>query len=139
MSDTTTTIADLRALLRAFVAARRWEPYHTPKNLAMSIAIEAAELMEHFQWYSSDESRLLVQDEAARAAIAEELADVLIYALHFANECGIDVSGAVRAKVARNERRFPVEGAVIDKIRRKARSKGKMGEAHAQPGKDGNS
>ncbi|GAP64123.1 hypothetical protein ARMA_2546 [Ardenticatena maritima] len=107
MSDTTTTIAELRALLREFVAARRWERHHTPKNLAMSIAIEAAELMEHFQWCSGAESRRLVEDEEARAEIAEELADVLIYALHFANVCGIDVSSAVRAKVARNEKRFP--------------------------------
>ncbi|MFQ5611971.1 MAG: nucleotide pyrophosphohydrolase [Anaerolineae bacterium] len=107
--DNQTTLAQLREVVRRFVAARRWKVYHSPKNLAMSIAIEAAELMEHFQWLSPEESRQLLQDSEARAAVADELADVVIYCLAFANRADIDLSAAVQAKMARNEGRFPVE------------------------------
>lgn len=107
--DGTTTIADLRKEVADFVAARDWNGYHTPKNLAMSIAIEAAEIMEHFQWISVAEAAQLARSPATQAEIADELADVLIYCLSFANATGIDVAAAVRAKLARNEHRFPVE------------------------------
>jgi dCTP diphosphatase len=108
MTDTETTIAELRHLLQQFVAARHWEGYHTPKNLAMSIAIEAAELMEHFQWFTGDASQQVLQDPATSAEVADELADILIYCLHFANQTHIDVSSAIRTKLARNADRFPV-------------------------------
>ena len=107
--DQQTTVADLRTAIHHFVAARDWYQFHTPKHLAMSIAIEAAELMEHFQWSSPEESAALVEDETARAAVADELADVLIYCLSFANSSGIDVSTAIKTKLARNEGRFPVD------------------------------
>lgn len=107
--DDCTTIADLRAEVADFVAARDWNGYHTPKNLAMSIAIEAAEMMEHFQWLTVEQAVDLTQEPSAQAEIADELADVLIYCLSFANAAGIDVAAAVRAKLARNEYRFPVE------------------------------
>ncbi|MEZ4866421.1 MAG: nucleotide pyrophosphohydrolase [Caldilineaceae bacterium] len=106
--DQSITLADLRAAVHAFVAARAWYQFHTPKNLAMSIAIEAAELMEHFQWRTPEESQALMADTAARAEVADELADVLIYCLSFANSAGIDVSHAIHTKLARNESRFPV-------------------------------
>ncbi|HQY93769.1 MAG: nucleotide pyrophosphohydrolase [Caldilinea sp.] len=109
--DNTTTVDDLRRAVQEFVAARDWERYHTPKNLAMSIAIETAELMEHFQWLTIEESQARVTNDAARAEIADELADVLIYALSFANSSGIDVSDAIFRKLARNQTRFPVETA----------------------------
>lgn len=105
--DKETTVAELREAVNNFVAARDWEQFHTPKHLAMSIAIEAAEIMEHVQWLSADEARALVQDDGARAEVADELADVLIYCLSFANSAGIDVSRAIRTKLARNETRFP--------------------------------
>ncbi len=105
--DEETTVGQLRAAVRQFVSARNWEIYHTPKNLAMSIAIEAAEIMEHFQWRTPAASSALVQDEALRAEVADELADVLIYCLSFANACEIDVSAAIQKKLARNETRFP--------------------------------
>jgi NTP pyrophosphatase (non-canonical NTP hydrolase) len=108
--DSTTTIGDLRRAVHAFVAARDWERFHTPKNLAMSIAIEAAELMEHFQWLTTEASTArMTTDAAARAEIADELADVLIYALSFANSGGIDISDAILRKLDRNQTRFPVE------------------------------
>jgi dCTP diphosphatase len=107
--DDRTTIADLRAEVAGFIAARDWNGYHTPKNLAMSIAIEAAEIMEHFQWLSVEQAAQLAQEPVARAEIADELADVLIYCLSFANAADIDVAEAVRLKLARNEERFPVD------------------------------
>ncbi len=107
MTDDATSIGELRAEVAAFVAARNWEQYHTPKNLAMSIAIEAAEIMEHFQWSSLEEATAFVRDAAARAEVADELADVLIYCLSFANAAEIDIATAIRTKMARNEGRFP--------------------------------
>ena len=107
--DDTTTIGELRAAVAEFVAARDWNQYHTPKNLAMSIAIEAAEIMEHFQWSSLEQATARANEAEARAEIADELADVLIYCLSFANAAEIDIAAAIRAKMARNEGRFPVE------------------------------
>ena len=106
--DQTTTISDLRAAVEQFVHARDWERYHTPKNLAMSIAIEAAEIMEHFQWQSLEESQALLANATTHAEVADELADVLIYCLSFANNAQIDVSDAIYKKLTRNEQRFPV-------------------------------
>lgn len=110
--DESTTLDDLRRAVASFVDARDWNRYHTPKNLAMSIAIEAAEIMEHFQWGSLEEAQALVHDPDLRAEVADELADVLIYCLSFANSSGIDISTAVRAKLARNETRFPVDSTL---------------------------
>ncbi len=109
MSDETVTLADLRRRVSQFVAARDWEQYHGPKNLSMSIAIEAAELMEHFQWLSSDQAAQALQEDGAVAAVADELADVLLYSLSLANVLEIDLSAAILGKLERNERRFPVQ------------------------------
>jgi len=108
-NDDHTSVGELRAAVRAFVAARDWEQFHTPKHLAMSIAIEAAEIMEHVQWLNAEEAHALARNSAQRAEIANELADVLIYCLSFANSADIDISTAVRTKLARNEGRFPVD------------------------------
>jgi NTP pyrophosphatase (non-canonical NTP hydrolase) len=113
--DDAVTVEQLRQAVDRFVAARRWYDYHSPKNLAMSIAIEAAEIMEHFQWRSSDEAVAYVADPAHHRQVADELADVLIYCLSFANVTGIDVSRAIFTKLARNEVRFPVEETRITK------------------------
>jgi NTP pyrophosphatase (non-canonical NTP hydrolase) len=103
------TLRDLQARVARFVDEREWRGFHSPKNLAQSIAIEAAELMEHFQWLTIEQSRDLVRDPEARPAIALELADILIYALSFAEAAGIDPGGAILEKLAHNERRFPPE------------------------------
>ena len=108
MMDETTTIAELRARMADFVARRAWERFHTPKNLAISIAIEAAEIMEHFQWYTAEESIAHMRDSTLRTEVADELADVMLYCFSFANAAGIDISDAVFKKLARNEDRFPV-------------------------------
>ena len=108
MTDDTTTVADLRAAIARFVAEREWEPFHSPKNLAMSLAIEAAELMEHFQWITIEESRAVAQDESKRAAAAEELADVLSYVLAMANALDLDLSATFKNKLAKSGAKYPV-------------------------------
>jgi dCTP diphosphatase len=105
--DENSTFGELKSAIRDFVHARNWEQFHTPKNLAMSITIEAAELMEHFQWLTPQESTDILANPQELAEIADELADVLIYCLSFANSTGIDISGAITRKMERNEYRFP--------------------------------
>ena len=105
MPDRETTVAELREVVESFVAARDWHQFHSPKNLSMSLAIETAELMEHFQWITTDESRTL--DETRLAAVREELADFLCYILAIANELEIDVSQALRDKMVKNEQKYP--------------------------------
>jgi dCTP diphosphatase len=107
MTDTTTTIAELKELVREFVDQRDWRQFHAPKNLSMSLCIEAAELMEHFQWISAEESRRVADDRARLAAVGDELADVLCYALAMSNELGLDLSAAIRRKMRKNERKYP--------------------------------
>jgi dCTP diphosphatase len=105
--DASTTLAELRGVVREFVEERDWRQFHSPKNLSMSLAIEAAELMEHFQWIDVPESREAGKDPARLGAIGEELADVLCYALAMANELGLDVATIVREKMAKNALKYP--------------------------------
>ncbi len=108
-SDSNTTIAELRQLIADFVAERDWSQFHSPKNVSMALAIEAAELMEHFQWLTTEASRRLADEPQKLAEIAEELADVVGYSLALANELGIDVSSAVRAKMVKNAEKYPAD------------------------------
>ena len=108
-SDSTTTLADLKARVLAFVRARDWEQFHSPKNLSMALAAEASELMEHFLWATPEQSKAVAADAAKRGKIADELADVVIYALEFANITGLDVAAAIEAKMAANAKKYPVE------------------------------
>jgi len=109
MADATTNVADLRELVRQFVAERDWQQFHAPKNLSMALAIEAAELMEHFQWISPAASRLVGEDAEKREFVSDELADVLCYVLALANELNIDLSRAVRDKMKKNAIKYPAE------------------------------
>jgi NTP pyrophosphatase (non-canonical NTP hydrolase) len=108
-SDATTTVAELRQLVADFVAERDWSQFHSPKNVSMALAIEAAELMEHFQWLTTDASRSLVDEPDKLAAIGEEIADVVGYSFALANELGIDLSNAIRAKMIKNAIKYPVK------------------------------
>lgn len=108
-TDADTTVAELRDLVERFVAQRDWHRFHSPKNLSMALAIEAAELMEHFQWIDVAQSRETAADAARRAAVGEELADVLCYAMALANELGLDIATAVRAKMVKNARKYPAD------------------------------
>jgi NTP pyrophosphatase (non-canonical NTP hydrolase) len=101
-------LAACAADLQAFADARDWGQFHTPKNLAMSLAIEAGEVMEHFQWTAPDAATLSPE---ARAAVALELADVFSYLLRLASVLEIDLASALRTKLAINEQRYPVEKA----------------------------
>lgn len=109
MTDDRTTLADLRAAIAGFVAEREWAPFHSPKNLAMSLAIEAAELMEHFQWLTIDESRAVAQDDSKRAAAGEELADVLAYVLAMANALNLDLASTFKDKLAKSAKKYPID------------------------------
>jgi len=109
MHDAGTTVAELKALVEAFVAERQWQPFHDPKNLSASIAIEAAELMEHFQWLRSDELAAVVNDARAMAEIRDEVADITAYLLSFASRMGIDLSQALESKMRKNAAKYPAE------------------------------
>ena len=109
MSDETTRISELRDVVRQFVAARDWEQFHAPKNLSMALAIEAAELMEHFQWISVEDSRHVGDDADKLAAVGEELADVLCYVLAIANELNIDLSETLHRKMQKNQLKYPAD------------------------------
>jgi NTP pyrophosphatase (non-canonical NTP hydrolase) len=106
-SDQTVRVGELVAAVEAFRDARDWRRFHPPKNLAMAIAIEAAELMEIFQWVAGDDSAA-VADGSQRDHVAEELADVLIYCLTLASALDLDVSTVVLDKIAANGHKYPV-------------------------------
>ena len=109
MDDTTTTVAELKRLVEAFVAERKWEPFHDPKNLSASIAIEAAELMEHFQWLRTDQLEAVKDDAAKMQAIREELADILAYVVSFASTMNIDLASALDGKMRKNAGKYPAD------------------------------
>lgn len=107
--DDHTTIADLRTVVQEFVSERQWEPFHNPKNLSGSIAIEAAELMEIFQWLTTEECSQTAHHPPTHRHTREELADVVIYCLALANALEIDLSQAIYEKMAANAAKYPVE------------------------------
>ncbi len=109
MNDHDTPVAALRKLVSEFVLERDWQQFHTPKNVAMALAIEAAELMEHFQWLTPEQSRDVVEQRDKLGQVAEELADVVCYALALANELRIDVTSALYDKMEKNRRKYPTE------------------------------
>ena len=109
MSDSQTTVADLKTMVRNFVDARDWQQFHAPKNISMAMAVEVAELMEHFQWMPVEQSRQIGQNPDKLDAVGEELADVVCYALALANELNLDVSHIMRKKMQKNEVKYPAE------------------------------
>ena len=102
-------LADLRERLRRFAAERDWQQFHAPKNLAIALSVEAAELLEHFQWLSEEASRRLPAGD--RAKVSAELADVLLYLVRLADELDVDLAAAARDKIELNARKYPVDGA----------------------------
>ncbi len=104
-----TDLDRLRDALRTFTAERDWRQFHSPKNLAMALAVEAAELLEVFQWMTEQDSRS--PDAAAKAAAREEVADVLLYLLRFCDELGIDPVAAAHDKMKTNAQKYPVDKA----------------------------
>lgn len=102
-------LSDLAARLRDFARERDWDQFHSPKNLAISISVEAAELLELFQWSRGRDDWDCMQEESIRDRSAEELADVLLYLIRFADKAGIDLEQAARKKLERNAAKYPAE------------------------------
>ncbi|MEW2528291.1 nucleotide pyrophosphohydrolase [Streptomyces sp. NPDC047071] len=100
-------IEGLQRRLAEFAAARRWEQYHTPKNLAAALSVEASELVEIFQWLTPEESARVMEDADSAHRVTDEVADVLAYLLQFCAVLGVDPLEALAAKIERNEERFP--------------------------------
>jgi NTP pyrophosphatase (non-canonical NTP hydrolase) len=109
MADATTTVAALRDAMRRFVSERDWDQFHSPKNLVMGLAVETAELMEHFLWMDNAASRGHVRESGHREAIGEEVADVACYLLALSNVMELDLSAAILDKLEKNARKYPVE------------------------------
>ncbi len=109
MPDSTTTLASLKEAWARFVAERDWEQFHSPRNLAMALAVEAAELMERFLWLDDDASRAVSRDPRRLEQVGDELADVTGVVLALCNVLNLDLSDAVARKMASNVRKYPVE------------------------------
>ena len=103
------SLDQLAQRLQAFAQARDWGQFHSPKNLASALIVEAGELLEHFQWLTEDQSRHL--DAGKKQEVAFEMADVLLYLIQMGNELGVDLIDAAQRKVALNEQKYPVEHA----------------------------
>ncbi|MFG2622006.1 nucleotide pyrophosphohydrolase [Streptomyces sp. NPDC048507] len=109
-------LRQLQLRLADFAAARNWGPYHTPKNLAVALSVEAAELVEIFQWLTPEQSAAIMEEPENAHRVTDEVADVLAYLLQFCEVLGVDVLDALAAKIERNEARFPVTGpSTIDR------------------------
>lgn len=109
------SLAALRLRIREFAAARAWERYHTPKNLAMALSVEAAELVEPFQWLTAEQSQHL--DRNQHEAVRQEIADVLIYLTRLADVLEIDLLQAAADKLALNARKYPVDQAYASALK----------------------
>jgi len=104
-------LPSLREALRQFAEARDWRPFHTPKNLAMAMIVEAAELVEHFQWLTPEQS--LELPPAKLLQVRDEVADTLIYLVELADVLGIDLIAAARDKIAKNALKYPAPGGTV--------------------------
>ena len=100
-------LEEIRQCVANFAKERDWDQFHSPKNLAMALSVEAAELMEHFQWLSEAQSRDL--DEATLAAVADEIADVQVYLVRIADSLGVDILSTVKNKMEKNAQKYPAE------------------------------
>ncbi|MEU9706815.1 nucleotide pyrophosphohydrolase [Streptomyces sp. NPDC047981] len=100
-------VAGLQRRLAEFAAAREWQPYHTPKNLAAALSVEAAELLEIFQWLTPEQAERVMDEPDTAHRVEDEVADVLAYLLQFCEVLGVDALAALAAKIDRNELRFP--------------------------------
>ena len=109
MSDKQTYIQELRSIIETFVDERDWQQFHSPKNLAMSISIESAELMELFQWLSLDEAKKVMESGETREDAIDEIADILIYSFAFCIRNEIDITDAIKQKMKKNINKYPAE------------------------------
>ncbi|MFC8451685.1 nucleotide pyrophosphohydrolase [Kitasatospora sp. NPDC057223] len=105
------SLENLQERLTRFAAAREWQPFHTPKNLAAALSVEAGELLEIFQWLTPEQAADIMSDPGSAHRVRDEVADVLAYLLQFCAATGVDPLTALAAKIERNELRFPAPGA----------------------------
>ena len=108
-ADQQTTVAELKAIMQKFVDERNWQKFHNAKNLTMSLAIEAGELMEHFQWLTTEQVEQGTGYD--RNEVADELADVVCYALSLANALDLDIAQSVESKMRKNREKYPIGGS----------------------------
>jgi NTP pyrophosphatase (non-canonical NTP hydrolase) len=108
-TDSTDSLEQLAQALARFAAERHWQPFHSPKNLASALSVEAAELMEHFQWLTEDQSRQLPAEK--KQEVAYEMADVLLYLVQLSSALQVDLLDAARRKMVINARKYPVAAA----------------------------
>ena len=106
--DNTTTVQDLKTVVEDFVEERDWTQFHSPKNLSMALAVEASELMDLFKWKTVEEAQEEMKDKLLEDA-ADELADIMIYSIAFANRNGIDIAKAVTSKTEKNKAKYPAD------------------------------
>lgn len=109
MADSEATLLDLRKKMADFVSAREWEQFHDPKNLAMALCAEAAELLEHFLWITPENSKLAVLNPDKRREVSEEIADVTCLIMALCNCMNLDLSDSLNAKMKKNELKYPAE------------------------------
>jgi dCTP diphosphatase len=107
--DENTTIEDLKLIVKEFVQKRDWQKFHTPRNLAESISIESAELLEIFQWSSVEDGSMIEYGKIIRERMREELADVFIYLISLSNTMEIDITEAINDKMKKNENKYPID------------------------------
>lgn len=116
-------IQGIQQELRQFAADREWEQFHSPKNLAIALAVEAAELLERFQWLTEDQSRRLAEQADDYAAVVDEMADVMIYLLRLADRLEIDLDKAVPDKIRKNAAKYPIDVARGNAVKYNRRAK----------------
>jgi len=109
MDDTSTTITDLRNFVEDFVQERDWSQFHNAKNLSMALSIEAGELMDIFKWNTHEECERMMSEKKTRQEATDEIADVMIYALAFANRNDINIADAIDQKMIKNREKYPAD------------------------------
>lgn len=102
-------LPDIQYKLRKFAEVRNWDQFHSPKNLSMALAAEAAELLEIFQWLTEEQSKDIINSEKELAQVKEEISDVFIYLVRLADKLNIDIEKEVLAKIALNEKKYPID------------------------------
>ena len=101
------SLEQIKTRLREFASERDWDQFHSPKNLSMALIVEAAELVEHFQWLTEDQSQTLPPEKLAE--VEQEIADIQIYLIRLADKLGVDMEKAVNAKIKLNEKKYPAD------------------------------
>lgn len=106
-NDTVQNFDELTLSLRKFAKDRDWDQFHSPKNISMALSVEVAEIVEHFQWLTEEQSQQL--DDKALAEVTDEIADVQMYLIRLADKLGVDVLAAVEGKIKKNELKYPAD------------------------------